>query len=323
MMLRLAVIFIMLLAGLPSTDLAAQEPPPPERVYPVPMAEMADVVADWLAQSRMRVFRQPMDGDGLRLLGRGEDRACEITLQHQNVMATRVIAACILGDGPASAMVQGLWSYLNGYQPEMNPASASAGQGDIPKLVISYATAVVCIHAHVGTQNHQLTGLVIDKKGLIICTAHGLSSDQTISVSKANGEVVTAVVEQLDDQCDLALLRTDARLPAAIDMNKGRSQLSYGSKVYAVGCPITPGRAIFPGVVNGPARRANHQPLWQVLMQIHPGSSGSPVFDEKGDLAGLVKGRYRGTETLGFLIPYATIIDFLNQRAGSGQARPK
>jgi len=43
--------------------------------------------------------------------------------------------------------------------------------------------------------------------------------------------------------------------------------------------------------------------------QVQSGSSGSPVFDAQGNLVAIVKGRYRGTESVGFLIPLATIIE--------------
>ena len=53
------------------------------------------------------------------------------------------------------------------------------------------------------------------------------------------------------------------------------------------------------------------QLLWQVNMRIHPGSSGSPVFDLEGNLVAMVKGRYRGAETVGFLIPFASLMEFI------------
>jgi serine protease Do len=46
-------------------------------------------------------------------------------------------------------------------------------------------------------------------------------------------------------------------------------------------------------------------------MDIQPGSSGSPVFDAGGRLVAIVKGRYRGTSTVGFLIPMETVYAFL------------
>ena len=54
-------------------------------------------------------------------------------------------------------------------------------------------------------------------------------------------------------------------------------------------------------------------PLWQVRMKINHGSSGSPVFDSQGRLAAIVKGRFRGTESIGFLIPFESILQFLEK----------
>jgi S1-C subfamily serine protease len=52
-------------------------------------------------------------------------------------------------------------------------------------------------------------------------------------------------------------------------------------------------------------------PLWEVRMETIPGSSGGPAFDAGGNLAGLVKGRFRGTKDQGYLIPVGTILEFL------------
>jgi len=55
---------------------------------------------------------------------------------------------------------------------------------------------------------------------------------------------------------------------------------------------------------------------YQIVAELGRGSmggrSGSPVFDHQGALVGVIKGRYRGTDTTGFLIPMEIIMDFLN-----------
>jgi serine protease Do len=48
-------------------------------------------------------------------------------------------------------------------------------------------------------------------------------------------------------------------------------------------------------------------------MKIYPGSSGSPVFDVQGNLVAVVKGRYRGSESIGFLIALETLLDFIRE----------
>jgi serine protease Do len=73
-------------------------------------------------------------------------------------------------------------------------------------------------------------------------------------------------------------------------------------------------KRIFSGAISAPLRKVSDLPLWQVDMETLPGCSGSPVFDGRGMFVSVVKGRYRGTETIGFLIPRATVLEFLKEK---------
>jgi V8-like Glu-specific endopeptidase len=66
------------------------------------------------------------------------------------------------------------------------------------------------------------------------------------------------------------------------------------------------------GFIEGAPRRIDNLLLWQVRMGTLPGSSGSPVFDAKGNLVGIVKGSFRGAESTGFIITIGSIIEFLS-----------
>ena len=89
-----------------------------------------------------------------------------------------------------------------------------------------------------------------------------------------------------------------------------------GERVFSIGCPNNLQGTLSPGIINGPPRLVNDQPLWQVEMNIYPGSSGSPVFDARGQLVAMIKGRYRGTTTVGFLTPLEAIITFVLNENG-------
>ena len=66
------------------------------------------------------------------------------------------------------------------------------------------------------------------------------------------------------------------------------------------------------GKVDKPQAIVNGQPLWQVtLKQVFFGTSGSPVLDAGGRLAGVVKGRFKGEDSRGFLSPVDTINAFM------------
>jgi serine protease Do len=112
----------------------------------------------------------------------------------------------------------------------------------------------------------------------------------------------------------LALISIRAKLNSVISLSGARSGLVEGEKLFSIGCPGNPSITVNSAFIIGPPRSMNNLPLWQVSMQTLPGSSGSPVFDTAGNLVAIVKGRYRGTDSVGFLTPLDTMREFLQQR---------
>jgi serine protease Do len=183
----------------------------------------------------------------------------------------------------------------------------------IPKPVRSLHRAVVCVYAIGKNQEIQLTGFAVDSRGFIVCTGHDLRSAQMVSLLLSDGREIEGVVVKIDPVRDLALLQASTALDAVIPLRNGRFMLSNGDRLFAITCPFGGMANIEPGFLDGPPRRVAGLPLWQVQMHIDPGSSGSPVFDRQGRLVAIVKGRYRGTDSIGFLIPFETLLHFLEK----------
>ena len=162
----------------------------------------------------------------------------------------------------------------------------------------------------------QFSGFVVDPAGLVLCTAHDLTHHQQVTVTFADAVSVPGTVARLDLDRDLALVECSAGARAFVSIYSGHNLLGIGERVFSIGCPNNPRGILLPGTLNGPPRLVNDQRLWQAEMNIHPGSSGSPVFDAQGQLVAMVKGRYRGTSTVGFLRPLETIIAFLLNQSG-------
>ncbi|MFW5639689.1 MAG: S1C family serine protease [Thermodesulfobacteriota bacterium] len=174
--------------------------------------------------------------------------------------------------------------------------------------------SVVCVRAQLKTREVQFSGFIINPNGQIICTAHDLEGIQKMYVSLFDGREYGARIIKKDLRRDLILLRINLKLDSFIPLNKGRNLIGMGEQLYTVGCPVNLGGTVHSGFVNGPPRRVEGLPLWQVDLDILPGSSGSPVFDIQGNLVGMVKGRYRGTKSVGFLIPLETMTAFMKER---------
>jgi serine protease Do len=282
--------------------------------FAMPMAELEEVVTEWLDRNEYQTYRvsstsQPLD-QHLKIVGEKTGSQLLITLIPQSPLATSID---IQYENPGDANpAKALERCLQGYVELPNSGSISSSQ-DVPDAVRRQMNAVVCIYADLGAKDVQLSGFIIDPDGWVVCTAHDLSSRQAVTLVLNNGSEISGRVEKLDTVRDLALIKTQPSLPNSVSLKYGRYLLRNGDALFTVTCPNGGVNGIHPGNLDGPPRRVNGLLLWQARIHIDPGSSGSPVFDAQGRLAAVVKGRYRGTDSVGFLIPFETLLHFLDK----------
>jgi serine protease Do len=177
---------------------------------------------------------------------------------------------------------------------------------------------VVCIRAESGKEPLQFSGFVIDASGLVLCTAHNLDGVSGVIVTLASGRMLQGRLIRADFARDIALVEPQGRFPAAVPLPEKSMALAEGKRIFSVGCPENHGSTVYSGSISGPPGLVDGQYLLQVSMKVYPGSSGSPVFDEKGNLVAMVKARFRGMNSRGFLIPADTILDFMSDLARPG-----
>ncbi len=284
---------------------------------PLPVSEAESVLRDWMAKEGYTVGEPARDRDQVRLKAVRMGARLAITLTPNSPLGSRM--EVLPGEGTVGEhrLCEQFAAYLAGYlgRPagQTKPDAAKAPTA-VPAAVLSRINATVCIEGHAAAGISQQSGVIVDAKGLILCTTHALTGDETIQVSFHDGRKLPGRLLKIDPLRDLALIHVDARPAAAVPLSQGRNMLENGEIVYAVGCPQSQPGTINPGIVDGPPRRAEEMPYWQVRMEVHPGSSGSPVFDGSGRIVGIVKGRFRGTNSIAFLIPLETVAEFLEQR---------
>lgn len=312
----LNILHIILFVFLSSASVAA-EGQRVERTYPLPMAELEDFISGWLITSGFKVQKTGPEAGRVMLNAVRSKEFWQILLKPHSPLATKVRASYIIEEQPDPVRINELWRLISEYISA--PSSGHiAGTWDtnpgIPDEVLSNLESVVCIKAKNGNQNTQVSGFIIDKDGLIVCTAHGLKGCQDISVVLHDGQTFKGHIIRKDFQKDLSLVRIDAGFDRYIPLDHGEGLLSMGERVYSAGCPISLSGTVFSGVINGPLRRVKDLLFWQVNMEIHLGSSGSPVFDVQGNLVAVVKGRHREADSVGFLIPLGTVLEFIEDK---------
>ncbi|MGP8331752.1 MAG: S1 family peptidase [Methanosarcinaceae archaeon] len=282
------------------------------RLYDLPIIELQDVVADWLRQSNFQVLLGPIARGKFEIYAKKEQEEWKIALWHHSALASRINAGCTVNGQIDNRRIEFLWMHISDYIKETSAeAEIKPFHQLIPDIVLQQINTVVCIYADTNGRNIQFSGFIIHENGLIICTAHDLKRFQTITVVLSDRKELPGRVVKIDHHMDLTLIDVGVRLKNSVQLTEGRNRLQKGESLYAAICPSILSKTICHGILECPPRRVGDQVLWQVTMPVYRGSSGSPVFDNNGRLVGVVKGRYRNTETVGFLIPFETLMAFI------------
>ena len=304
------VLTVLVLLLFAATPLKAETFNQIEDRFAMTMAEIEETVSAWLEQNGYQVVVASSDPQRTRLIGEKPGAQLTLTFTPQSPLATRVV---IDTQGRESArQAETLQKYLKD-DVRLPGTPIKALEPLVPDVVRREAEAVVCIYSNIANQDIQFSGFIIDRQGWVVCTAHDLKPEQNVTVMLRSGGETGGRVVKLDAERDLTLIRTDGPLPAEISLRNGRFLLRNGDELFAVTCSRGGPNDIEPGFVDGPPRRVNGLTLWQSRMHVEPGSSGSPVFDGHGRLTAVVKGRYRGTNSIGFLIPFETLLHFLEK----------
>jgi serine protease Do len=280
------------------------------RLYSLPIRELEAIVSDWLIRSGFEIQRSKLKMGDVRLTITRPAEKWQILLKPNSALITEIRAGAASGAPQPSVTIDRMATYIAGY------IQAPAGQKEIsnqfiPPEILTQIENVVCLKTKFNNKTSQHSGFIVDTQGLVLSTIHNVETFHDIKVTLYDGREITGDVIKKDIKQDLALIDIGAGVEHAVSLAEGRNLLGMGERVYSVGCPMNLVGSVFSGVINGPPRRVNELTYWQVNMEIHPGSSGSPVFDVQGNLVGIVKGRFRGTQSIGFLIPIETIIAFV------------
>jgi serine protease Do len=278
--------------------------------HPLPISELEAVLFEALSQSGFSLKRSALEMGRVELYAVKPGASWRLILKPHSALATEMWIEP--ADNPASrrALLEELSNYVSNYlaNPSVDKGSNSY---NIPPAVLSQIDAVVCIRANDNEKDIQVSGFIFDSQGLILCTTHDLQNLREIDIAFYDGGRIKGKLVKIDVHKDLALVRINSPVQSFISLTDGRNQVSPGESVFSVGCPANLIGTVHTGTISGPPRRAGQSLYWQVNMNIYPGSSGSPVFDERGKLIGIIKGHRRGANNIGFLIPFETIVAFM------------
>jgi len=241
------------------------------------------------------------------------DEKWQITVIPYSPLASRISTSYTFNNNqPAQTELTQLWEYLRLYSSDIYTKDTVSDQS-IPEVILTKANSVVCIKGNINNQPVQFSGFILNKDGIIISTAHDLENAKELTIIFSDGRETAGNVIKIDKYNDLALISFNDKYESSISLINSRNILENGEMVYSIGCPMNHRGRILSGLIEGTLRRVKNLHLWQVKIETLPGSSGSPVFDVKGNLVGVIKGSYRGTQSMGFIITMGVVIEFLSE----------
>lgn len=156
------------------------------------------------------------------------------------------------------------------------------------------------------------SGVIISQDGYIVTNNHVIDGANKITVRLKSGTTYSATLIGTDSKTDVAVLKIKASglTPAVIGDS---DSLKVGDTALAIGNPLGQlGGTVTEGIISALDRELVIDGKTMRLMQtdaaINPGNSGGGLFNEQGELIGIVVAKSSGSdvEGLGFAIPVNT-----------------
>ncbi len=179
-------------------------------------------------------------------------------------------------------------------------------------------------------------GFIITNAGHIITNNHVIDGGEKIDVTiniMVNGNLIAKSFSEVEiisnnKYFDLALLKIKDEDLKGINLKVTKIgniiNAKQGDKVFAMGNPAGIGTSakqvsvlnntISEGIISSRARNVFGIPYIQTTAAINPGNSGGPLFNDKGEVIGVVTYKAFWSEGVGFALPVNYVEDFIRNK---------
>lgn len=173
------------------------------------------------------------------------------------------------------------------------------------------------------------SGVIIKSNGYIMTNNHVIDGASKITVTTSDEKEYEATLVGTDSDTDVAVLKIKAKNLTPVTMGKS-DQLNVGDLAVAIGNPLGElGGTVTAGIISALDRSISIDGKTMSLLQtdssINPGNSGGGLFNQYGQMVGLVVAKSSGSdvEGLGFAIPINTAASVASQLLDGGYVKGK
>lgn len=163
------------------------------------------------------------------------------------------------------------------------------------------ATVTIYTFDEYGSPSGEGSGFFIDDKGTCLTNYHVLDGATKAILKTSEGlefEVDSVLISnKKKDIVKFNIKNPDKKKFAYL--NFANSELKQGDKVYNVSSPVGLEQTVSDGIISA-LRSDSHGEIVQITAPISPGSSGSAIVDENGDVIAVATFLHRGGQNLNF-----------------------
>ena len=174
------------------------------------------------------------------------------------------------------------------------------------------------------------SGFFIDTHGYLLTNYHIISSEVDsdyegysrlfLQVPALSHQRLPARVVGYDPLLDIALLKAEWSPPYIFGIEEQKSDIAYGTKIFALGSPVGLQSSITSGIVSSPSRKfLQIGETLQIDVPVNPGNSGGPLIEERGSLLGVVFAGIQQLDGINFAIPASWVWNIIPQLYTPGE----
>ncbi len=160
------------------------------------------------------------------------------------------------------------------------------------------------------------TGFIISPQGFIATAAHSLDKAKLVNLTFSNGSIseeAKIIAVSKNTRVDLAILQVLVNYAPSVTF-KNSNTVTAGQKISVIGSPKRLQNTITNGLVSQ-LRNVGNVTLFQISAPISPASSGSPVFNEDGQVVGIAVSSLEeeNVQNINFAIPSNYLLQMMSE----------
>ena len=165
-------------------------------------------------------------------------------------------------------------------------------------------------------KTHSASGFIISPQGFVATAAHAVDNAHLINLTFSNGSIseeAKIIALHKNPKVDLAILKVPVNYIPSVTF-KNSNSVQPGQEISVIGSPKRLQNTITNGLVSQ-IRNIDNTTFFQISAPISPASSGSPVFNQEGQVVAVAVSSLEeaSVQNINFAIPSNYLLQMMQE----------